>query len=83
MVVPSLDDEMAVLDKISKDVHHKPPAHKVIEMTPVSSASLSVLAMGINRLRRASVIKKEHLSNLKRIKTAEHENIKLWLSLVL
>ena len=82
MVVPSLDDEMAVLDKISKDVHHKPPAHKVIEVTPVSSASLSVLAMDIDRLR-ASEIKKEDLSNLKRIKTAEHENIKLWLSLVL
>ena len=64
MVVPSLDDEIAALDKISKDVHHKPPAHKVIEVTSVSSASLSVLAMDIDRLR-ASEIKKEHLSNLK------------------
>ena len=34
--MPSLDDEMAVLDKISKGVHHKPPAHKVIEVTPVT-----------------------------------------------
>ena len=36
--VPSLADDLAALEKITKGIHHKPPANKAIEVTPVSSA---------------------------------------------
>ena len=36
--MPSLADDLAVLEKITKGIHHKPPANKAIEVTPVSSA---------------------------------------------
>ena len=32
-------EEVKVLDLIQKNIHYKPPAQKVVEVTPVSSAT--------------------------------------------